>query len=138
MTRFEPLLAGQAEGDVLILRSPISIWGGIDEDTGTIVDAQHPDRDMSVSGRVVWLPGLRGSGGTPGALASLIRAGRGPSAILMPSGDANLLCGLIVGQRLYGTLVPYLVGPQPPASARVAIRRDGTCVPAEAVERQPR
>lgn len=129
MTPLVPFLAGEASGPVLALRAPISIWGGVDAETGMITDTQHPDRGRYLAGHVLWLPGLRGSGGTPGAMASLIRAGQGPAAILSPRGDANLLCGLLVSRKLYGTLVPYWLAAAPPAARHVAIDAAGWLTP---------
>lgn len=125
MTQLVPLLAGAAAGPVLKLQAPISIWGGVDPNTGTIVDRQHPDEGRCIAGHVLWLPSLRGSGGTPGALASLIRAGFGPEAVLSPKGDANMLCGLIVAEKLYGKLVPYWLAVDPPGASHVTISMTG-------------
>lgn len=125
MTQLVPLLAGAAAGPVLELQAPISIWGGVDADTGIIIDRQHPDQGRCIAGHVLWLPGLRGSGGTPGALASLIRAGCGPAAILSPTGDANVLCGLIIAEKLYGKLVPYWLSLDPPGASYVTIGKTG-------------
>lgn len=125
MTQLVPLLAGAAAGPVLKLQAPISIWGGVDPDTGIIVDRQHPDEGRCIAGHVLWLPCLRGSGGTPGALASLIRAGCGPEAVLSPKGDANMLCGLIIAEKLYGKLVPYWLVVDPPRASYVTISKAG-------------
>ena len=35
--------AGDAEGPALVLRQPLSLWGGIDLHTGRIIDQAHPD-----------------------------------------------------------------------------------------------
>lgn len=126
MSTAAPLLAGPAEGRLLVLAAPISFWGGVDADTSAISELTHPDHGLCLAGAILWVPELKGSGGTPGAIASLIRAGLGPAAILMPKGDANLLAGLIVSQRLYDVTVPYCLAPKPPQGTHLRIGADGT------------
>ncbi len=121
----DPILPGSACGKLVVLEAPISFWGGVRPDTGTIADVFHPQRGLCLAGRVVWLPELKGSGGTPGAIASLIRAGLGPAAILMPGGDANLLVGLMVAQKLYERCVPYLKVKRPPNMQAIEISLSG-------------
>jgi predicted aconitase with swiveling domain len=123
--RLEPFLPGPASGPVLALGGPLSFWGGVDGDTAEIADRSHPDFGTSIAGGILWLPELRGSGGTPGAIASLIKLGLGPAAILMPKADANLLAGLIVAHRLYGTLVPYWKAATPPDAGFFKIDASG-------------
>lgn len=106
MTQLVPLLAGAA-GPILEVQAPISIWGGLDSDTGIIVDRQHPEHGLCIARHVLWLLGLCGSGGTPDALASLIRPGFGPAADLSRTSDANMLCGLIIAEKLYGKLCDH-------------------------------
>lgn len=123
--RLGPILPGPASGRVLALGGPLSFWGGVDGDTSEIADRLHPDCGTRLAGRILWLPELRGSGGTPGAIASLIKFGLGPAAILTPQADANLLAGLIVAHRLYGTLVPYWQATTPPDAGIVQIDASG-------------
>lgn len=102
-------LTGSAEGEVMTFAEPLSFWGGYDPATGEILDVRHPRRGERVRGRVLALPGTRGSGGTPAALAESIRRGVGPAGILLPEPDANLLTGALVADALYGRRCPIVV-----------------------------
>ena len=55
------LVDGRAEGRILKLRAPISFWGGVDPVTARVIDARHPDRGVSIEGRILCLPGMIGS-----------------------------------------------------------------------------
>ena len=36
------LVAGEAQGEILVLDEPLSFWGGFESETGTIIDQAHP------------------------------------------------------------------------------------------------
>ena len=103
------LAAGTAEGDVVVLAEPLSFWGGYDPATGKIVDARHPQRGVSLAGKVVLMPGGRGSSSSSAVLAEAIRAGTSPVAIVLRDADAIVALGAIVAEELYGRRCPVVV-----------------------------
>lgn len=100
--KLEPIIAacGAVAAPVLILRAPISFWGGVDPKSGDIIDARHPDVGRNIAGKVLCLPGTIGSSSASAVLMELVHAGRAPAAILMPEPDAILLMGLIVAREM--------------------------------------
>lgn len=96
-------------GTVLRLDEPLSFWGGLDPATGTILDQAHPQVGSSMAGRIVAMPGSRGSSGTPGVLGEAIRAGVGPAALVITKADVNLLAGAMVAEALYDIMCPVLL-----------------------------
>ena len=52
---------------------------------------------------------IRGSGGTLGNLAMLIKLGLGPAGIAIGYPDVNILAGIVVAERLYATRCPMFV-----------------------------
>lgn len=76
------LVPGHGVGEALVLDAPLSFWGGVDSESGRIIDRQHPQCNIRVSGRVLVLPGVRGSTAAPGALLELLMSGAGPAALL--------------------------------------------------------
>ena len=93
----------------LVLDEPLSLWGGIDPATGTIIDANHPQRGASVRGRVLVMRSGRGSSSSASVLAEALRAGTGPVAILLGEPDLILSIGAAVAEELYGAVVPVAV-----------------------------
>ena len=85
------LIRGPISGEVLRLGEPISFWGGFDAATGRIIDRTHPQHGESLAGKVVVMPGSRGSSGTPGVLGDALRRGTGPAALIITKSDINLV-----------------------------------------------
>lgn len=104
-------VAGAARGAAMVLRAPLSFYGGIRVETGEIVDRSHPDRGRLISGRVLVLPGGKGSSSSSSVLAEAIRLGTGPVGIALGRPDPIMLIGCLVARRLYGTAVPVIVCP---------------------------
>lgn len=103
------LVAGSGGGEALVLRAPLSFWGGIDSETGTVIDRSHPDLDACVAGRVLVMPGGRGSSSSSSVLAETLRRGTGPAAIVLSLPDPILTVGAIVAESLYGIRCPIVV-----------------------------
>jgi predicted aconitase with swiveling domain len=102
------LAAGAAEGLALRLDEPLSFWGGVDPETGQIIDARHPQRGVSVRGRVLVMPSVRGSSSSSSVLAETVRAGCAPAAILLGEPDLILAVGAAVAEELYRVRLPII------------------------------
>ena len=111
-------------GRALVLDEGLSLWGGMDPSTGQLIDAHHPQRGSSLTGRVVVMPSGRGSSSSASVLAEAVRAKTAPAAILLGEADLILDIGSAVAEELYGTVVPVLVLD----SERLAAIRDGESV----------
>ena len=111
----------------LVLDEPLSLWGGMDPATGLVIDAHHPQRGRSLTGRVVVMAAARGSSSSASILAESVRAGTAPAAIVLGEPDLILAIGAEVAVELYGVRVPVVaVDPE-----RLAAMRDGEPVDLE-------
>lgn len=104
-----PLLAGVAAGPALVLREPLSFWGGVDPASGLIIDAHHSAHGRRVTQRVLVLPHGRGSSSSSTVLAECLAAGTGPSAILLGEADGILLLGSLIAAELGLAQCPVVV-----------------------------
>lgn len=104
-----PLLTGVAAGPALVLREPLSFWGGVEPATGLIIDAHHPAEGRAVTGRVLVMPHGRGSSSSSTVLAECLGAGTGPRAILLGEPDGILLLGALVAEELGIAVCPIVV-----------------------------
>jgi predicted aconitase with swiveling domain len=102
------LADGAADGIALVLDEPLSLWGGVDPESGAIIDVRHPQVGTSVIGRVLVMRSVRGSSSSSSVLAELVRAGVAPAAILLGEPDLILAVGAAVAEELYGIRVPVL------------------------------
>jgi predicted aconitase with swiveling domain len=109
MIQGRALHAGLARGEVVRLNAPLSFWGGFDAETGRIIDRAHPQFGQSLAGKIVVMPGSRGSSATPGVLAESIRRGTGPAGLIVTKADINLTAGALVAKTLYGKNCPIVL-----------------------------
>ncbi len=104
-----PLVPGTATGRVLTTDVPLSLWGGLDPETGEVIDRRHPWSGEKVTGRVLCLPFGRGSCSASGVLLEAIRNGTAPAAIIVARIDPILGLGAILGDELYNRAVPVVL-----------------------------
>jgi uncharacterized protein len=107
------LAPGAAEGPVVRLDEPLSLWGGMDPTTGTVIDRRHPQFGVSLTGCVLVMPSGRGSSSSSSILAESIRARTGPVAIVLGQSDPILALGSMVAGELYGETIPVMVLDEP-------------------------
>ena len=105
------LVAGKAVGKTLVLSEPLSLWGGLNPETGEIIDQRHPQAGETVSGRVLILPAGRGSSSASSILLEAVRQGTAPAAIITSEIDGILALGAAVAREMYNQSPPVLVLP---------------------------
>lgn len=90
--------AGRAAGEALVSPDPLGFLGGVDPDTGVVVEADHPLEGQCVAGRVLVFP--TGKGSTVGSytIYRLARAGRAPAAIVNAEADPVVAVGAIIAE----------------------------------------
>jgi uncharacterized protein len=57
------VVGGVAEGEAITTNETISGWGGIDSNTGTIIERRHELVGQSFKDKVLVFPGAKGSSG---------------------------------------------------------------------------
>ncbi len=100
------LVAGEAAGELLVAAEPLSFWGGYSQTTGEIIDRRHPLSGQMAAGRILALPGSRGSSTTTAVLLEALRNGTAPAAILTIGVDNFLALASIVAEEMFGRAIP--------------------------------
>lgn len=100
---------GAATGDVLASTTELSLWGGVDPATGVVIDSHHPLHGRSLTGRVLVIPGGRGSCSGSGVLLELLLNGHGPAALVLARADEILTLGVVVAEEVFGCSLPVVV-----------------------------
>lgn len=103
------VVAGTAEGRLVVSPAPLSFWGGYDAATGEVIDRRHPLSGQRLGGCVLALPWTRGSSTTTAILLEAVRLGNAPAAILLPKVDTFIALASVVAHELYGRGFPVLV-----------------------------
>ena len=88
--------AGCAAGRALVSPVPIGFLGGVDPDSGVVVEPNHPLNGQSVAGRVLVFP--TGKGSTVGSytILRLARNGVAPAAMVNAESEAIVAVGAII------------------------------------------
>ena len=81
---------GKAEGEALTTTQPISFYGGVDPNTGVVIEKGHQLQGVSVKGKILVFP--QGKGSTVGSY-TLYRLKKNGVA---PAGMVNRECETIV------------------------------------------
>ena len=90
------IYCGRACGTALVSPAAIGFLGGVDADTGVVVEPGHPLQGQSIVGRVLVFP--TGKGSTVGSytLYRLAKRGLAPAAIINARSEAIVAVGAII------------------------------------------
>ena len=90
------IVQGKASGQALVSPEPIGFLGGVDPETGIVIEPGHPLQGLCVAGRVLVFP--TGKGSTVGSytLYRMARAGTAPAAIVNAESEAIVAVGAIL------------------------------------------
>jgi hypothetical protein len=89
---------GTAQGEALVTSQPISFFGGIDPETGFVVERSHALEGQCIAGKVLVFP--TGKGSTVGSytLYRLKMNGHAPIAILNSECETIIAVGCIIAE----------------------------------------
>lgn len=92
------IFSGTAQGEALVTSQAISFFGGIDPETGIVVERGHELEGQCIAGRVLVFP--TGKGSTVGSytLYRLKHNGHAPSAILNAECETITAVGCIIAE----------------------------------------
>ncbi len=100
MTRYEGriIYPGQAAGRALVTTQPISFFGGVEPESGLIVEAGHELQGRSLAGKILVFP--TGKGSTVGSytLYRLSHNGCAPAAIINVECETITAVGCIISE----------------------------------------
>ncbi|MFN6951885.1 MAG: aconitase X [Albidovulum sp.] len=102
------VLPGNAEGEILATGEPLSFWGGVDPSTGRVIDVHHPLAGQCIAGRIVVMPGTRGSCTGSGVLLEMALNGSAPAALVFSEPEDVATLGALIAAEMFGMTVPVL------------------------------
>ena len=87
---------GQAAGEALVSPEPMGFLGGVDPETGIVIEPGHPLEGKRISGKVLVFP--TGKGSTVGSytLYRLACAGLAPAAMINAESEPIVAVGAII------------------------------------------
>jgi predicted aconitase with swiveling domain len=92
------IYSGRAQGEALVTSTGISFFGGVDPETGVVVEKGHDLEGQSISGKILVFP--TGKGSTVGSytLYRLRLAGMAPLAIVNAECEPITAVGCIIAE----------------------------------------
>ncbi|MCS0494043.1 aconitase family protein [Ancylobacter sp. MQZ15Z-1] len=102
------IVEGHAGGPVVVAPVPLSFWGGVDPQTGIVVDRYHPLHGRSLAEAILVMPGSRGSCTGSSVALQLLMNGRAPAAFVFTEEEEIVTLGVIIARRMFGVSVPVL------------------------------
>jgi uncharacterized protein len=112
----ELILGPATSGPLLRLAEPVSFWGGVDEETGRIIDQHHPQFQVNVAGTALLMGAARGSSSSSSTLLECVRLGTAPAMLLLTDRDTILAVGVAAAWEIYGRGPSVVVLPGPLAA----------------------
>jgi len=94
--RGRPIVSGRCQGLALVSMKPISFFGGVDSNSGRIIERGHDLEGINVKGKILCFP--HGHGSTVGSyvLYALVKKGFGPIGMLVQEADTVVVAGAII------------------------------------------
>ena len=92
------IFKGTAKAEALVSTEGISFYGGVDPDTGIVVEKDHPLEGKSIAGKILVFP--QGKGSTVGSytMYRLKKNGKAPAAIINKECDPIIAVGAIISE----------------------------------------
>lgn len=87
---------GHGRGVALVSPEPIGLLGGVDADTGMIIEKGHALEGETVAGCVLVFPAGKGSTVGSYTLLRLVRNGRAPAAIINAESEPIVAIGAVL------------------------------------------
>jgi len=94
--RGRKVVGGLAQGEALVSKETISGWGGIDPNTGTIIERRHALRGQSFKDRILVFPGAKGSSGWSAFFHAARMAGAAPKGMIFKKMSTKVALGAVV------------------------------------------
>lgn len=99
------IVPADVDADLVVCTEGLSFWGGVDPDTGTVIDAHHPLNGRSLAGKIVLMPTSRGSCSGSGVLLQLALNGQAPAALIFREEEEVLTLGALIARAMFDRTV---------------------------------
>ena len=92
------IFGGKTEGEAMVSQESISFYGGVDPDTGKIVEKDHPLEGRSIAQKVLVFPRGKGSTVSSYTIYRLKKSGNAPVAMINKECETIVAVGAIISE----------------------------------------
>jgi len=96
MLKGRSIASGRFKGTAIVSKIPLSFLGGIDYNTGVVIEKNHDLEGEALKDKVLCFPSGHGSTVGSYVLYSLVKKGLGPKAIVNRVADTVVAVGAII------------------------------------------
>lgn len=89
---------GVAEGEAITTTQPISFYGGVDPDTGEIIEKEHELQGKTIKGKILVFPNGKGSTVGSYTLYRMKKSGTAPAGIVNKDCETVVAVGTIISE----------------------------------------
>ncbi|EYE91189.1 DUF521 domain protein [Aspergillus ruber CBS 135680] len=100
---------GTASGKLLASNIELSFWGGVNPQTGEIIDRHHTLSGQFLQDTILAIPGGRGSCSGSGVMLELLLNEKGPKAVLFERKEDILTLGVMIAEEVFGKAIPVMM-----------------------------
>lgn len=99
---------GSASAELIASDLELSFWGGVQPQTGEVIDRHHALSGQHLQGSILAIPGGRGSCSGSGVLLELLLNGKGPRGLLFARREDILTLGVMVAEEIFHKSIPVV------------------------------
>jgi len=92
------ITSGRCRGTALVSEKPLTFLGGVDPNSGIIIEKNHDLKGESIKDKILCFPSGHGSTVGSYVLYSLVKRGLGPKAIVNQVADTVVVVGAIIAE----------------------------------------
>lgn len=90
------VVLGRAQGLALVTTQPISFFGGLDPEKGTVIEKRHELEGKKITGKVLVFPGGKGSTVGSYVIYAMKKKGTAPAAIINVETEPIIAVGCVL------------------------------------------
>jgi uncharacterized protein len=90
------VVKGKAKGEAVVSHQPIGFAGGVNPETGQIVEKDHELEGMNITGKILIFPVEKGSTGGSDIIYEMAKMNKGPSGMINLRAKSIVVVGAIL------------------------------------------
>ena len=92
------IFQGKTEGEALVTKDSISFYGGVDPETGIVVEKGHELEGVNTTDKILVFPSGKGSTVGSYVIYQMAKTGKGPKALILRECEAIVAVGTIIAE----------------------------------------
>jgi predicted aconitase with swiveling domain len=92
------IFKGKVAGEALVTKDSISFYGGVDPETGVVVEKGHELENQSITDKILVFPSGKGSTVGSYVIYQMAKTGKGPKALILQDCEAIVAVGTIISE----------------------------------------